>query len=372
MRKWPFGGMPENPTAWLTQVAKNRVLDQIRRERRTEPSDDDLEIALDSGDGQIFFSSEIRENQLRMIFACCHPSIAPDSQVALTLKIIGGFSVSEIARAYLSNDEAIAKMLTRSKKKLRATGVTLEIPPPVELNSRLDSVLKVLYLMFNEGYAASGGDELVRKDLCFEAIRLSGILAGHPVAAAPRVNALLALFLFQGARLSARSDHRGELLLLADQDRSLWDRAMLASGLEHLRLSADGNEVSDYHLEAEIAATYALAPSFETTDWPHILQLYERLQARHFSVVAELNKIVVLEKLYGLERGLSELMKLESEHGLSSFNLLHITKAHFLAELDQHDAALSSYERALDLTTNMPVRRFLTARIEALRSKLSQ
>ncbi len=177
------------------------------------------------------------------------------------------------------------------------------------------------------------------------------------------------LFLFQGARLSARADHHGELLLLSDQDRSLWDKDMLASGVDYLRSSARGSDLSDYHLEAEIAAKYALASSFETTDWQQILELYEMLQERHFSVVAELNKIVVLEKLYGPERGLSELMKLESEHGLSSFNLFHIAKAHFLAELGQNEVALSSYELAVNLTTNLPVRRFLTARIEALRSK---
>lgn len=370
LRKWPFGGMPDNPTAWLTQVAKNRVLDQIRRDRKMEPADEDLEIAEGSGGSDtILFSSEMHEDQLRMIFACCHPSIAPDSQVALTLKMIGGFSISEIARAYLSSDDAIAKMLTRAKKKLRETRMILEIPPPADLNSRLDSVLKVLYLMFNEGYAASGGDELVRKDLCIEAIRLCRILVVHPVTTAPRVHALLALFLLQAARFTTRSDHRGELLLLVDQDRSLWDKNMLASGLDQLRLSADGTELSDFHLEAEIAAMHALASSYESTDWQCIFDLYERLQARHFSVVAELNKIVVLERLRGAEHGLAALDKLESEHELNKFNLFHVTKGHFLTELGRFTSAVSSYERALDLTTNQPVRRFLAGRVEMLKSR---
>jgi RNA polymerase sigma-70 factor (ECF subfamily) len=302
------------------------------------------------------------------MFACCHPSIAPDSQVAVTLKIIGGFSVSEISRAYLSNDDTTAKMLTRAKKKLRASGVAPDIPPPSELASRLDSVLKVLYLMFNEGYAASGGDELVRKDLCFEAIRLGRILAAHPLTAAPRVHALLALFHFQGARLSARSGHRGELLLLADQDRTVWDSKMLSAGLDHFQLSASGSELSDFHLEAEIAATHALAPTFEATDWQRILELYERLQSRHFSAVAELNKMIVLEKLYGPERSMAALKQFEDVHDLNNFNLFHVTKAHFLAQTGQIEAATRSYERAVELTANNSVRRFLADRIETLRS----
>ena len=370
LKKWPFTGMPENPRAWLTQVAKNRVHDQLRRDRKIEPADEALEIAGESSvDENIFFSSEIHEDQLRMIFACCHPSIAPDSQVALTLKIIGGFGVTEIARAYLSNDEAIAKMLTRAKRKLRETGVALEIPSPSDLNFRLDSVLKVLYLMFNEGYAASGGDDLVRKDLCMEAVRLSRIVVSHPVTTAPRCHALLALFLFQVARLSARADHRGELLLFADQDRSLWDTNMLVSGMDHLRLSARGTELSDYHLEAEIAAAHSLAPTYESTDWQRILELYERLQKRHFSVVAELNKIVVLEMIHGPQHSLAALESLEIKHRLDNFNLFHITKAHFLTEIGHTKAALESYERALELTTNQPVRRFLAGRVEMVRSR---
>ena len=369
LRKWPFGGMPENPTAWLTQVAKNRVLDQIRRDRKIEPAGGDFEIVAESTDEEkIYFSSEMHEDQPRMIFACCHPSIAPDSQVALTLKIIGGFSVSEIARAYLSNDEAIAKMITRAKKGLRDKGVAFEIPSSIELNHRLDSVLRVLYLVFNEGYAASGGDELVRKDLCFEAIRLCRILTAHPVTTTPKVHALLALFMFQAARLSARCDHRGELLLLADQDRSLWDKSLLASGMEHFRRSAHGDELSDYHIEAEIAALHALAASYESTDWHRILECYERLQKLHFSVVAELNKIVVIEMIHGEQAALTALEHLESEHRLDSFNLFHITKAHFLAKIGSTKAALASYERALELTTNQPVRRFISGRIDSLKT----
>lgn len=369
LRKWPFGGMPENPTAWLTQVAKNRVLDQIRVDRKKEPAESFLELVAKSADDeQIFFSREIHEDQLRIIFACCHPSIAPDSQVALTLKIIGGFSISEIARAYLSNEAAIAKMLTRAKTRLRETGVALEIPAPSELNDRLESVLKVLYLMFNEGYAASGGDELVRKDLCFEAIRLCRVLAAHPVTTAPRVHALLALFLFQGARLSTRSDHRGELLLLADQDRSLWDKQMLASAIDHFQSSASGTELSNYHLETEIAAIHALAPSYESTDWARILETYEKLQKHQFSIVAELNRIVVLEKVQGPGHALIALQRFEKEYAVSNFNLFYITKAHFLVELSKSKEALAAYTRALDLTSNRPVRKFLFGRIKALSS----
>lgn len=227
LKKWPYGGIPENQLAWLIETAKNRMLDQLRRSKRVENIDEDFDIS----DKHLIdqrFSGEIDEDQLRMIFACCHPAIAADSQVALTLKVVGGFSVSEIARAYLAKDEAVAKMITRAKKSLLV--VPLQIPAGAELNERLDAVLRGLYLMFNEGYTASAGDDLVRIDLCFEAIRLAEIIARHPVTSSPKVHALAALFLFQAARLQARTNHRGELLLLADQDRSLGTRRCWPAG----------------------------------------------------------------------------------------------------------------------------------------------
>lgn len=369
LKTWPYRETPENPSAWLTQVAKNRVLDRLRRDNRTEPTDfdsTDFENAAETH-SEMHLAGEIDEDELRMIFACCHPSIPPDARVALTLKIVGGFSVAEIARAYLSGDEAVAKMLTRAKAKFRSGGVLLEIPAQADLNDRSESVMRVLYLMFNEGYAASAGEDLVRRDLCFEAIRLAQIIAGHPVTSGPKVHALTALFLFQAARLAARSDHHGELLLLSEQDRSLWDKRMLTAALEHFRLSATGVELSDYHLEAEIASHYSLAENFEATNWPRILACYDTLQSRKFSPVVELNRIIAYGKINGPEMALIELSELGGNYLMTSFNLFHITRAQFLSEIGNNKEAVSSYRRAIELTRNEPILRFLNKRIDQLK-----
>lgn len=367
LKKWPYGGIPENQSAWLIQVAKNRVIDQLRRGKKSE-SFESKEIYAAALPDEHHFEGELVEDQLRMIFACCHPAISPDSQVALTLKIVGGFSVGEIARAYLAKDESIAKMLTRAKHKLRTGEIPLEIPAQEELKERLDSVVRVLYLMFNEGYSASEGEELIRHDLCFEAIRLTRIILDHPIASHPKVHALAALFLFQAARLSTRTDRQGDLLLLADQDRSAWDQEMLAAGLEHFRQSAAGDEFTDYHVEAEIASLHALAPDFSSTDWKRIIECYDLLQARKFSPIVELNRIVAIGNIDGTEKALAELSSLGKNYLMTSFNLFHVTNAHFLAESGEIEAARNAYERAIELTKNETVKRFLRRKIEMLKS----
>lgn len=367
MKKWPFGGVPENPSAWLTQVAKNLVLDQLRRGKHSAELDAIETEPVDlSQSGETHFTAEIAEDQLRMIFACCHPSIPPDSQVALTLKIVGGFSVGEIARAYLSNNEAVAKMLTRAKTKLRSGGVALEIPDGNELNFRLDAVLRVLYLMFNEGYAATDGDELIRKDLCFEAIRLAEIVADHPVTSAPRANALAALLLFQASRLSARTGQQGELLLLADQDRDLWNKRLLSAGLNYLHQSASGDELSDYHIEAEIASLHSLSPDFASTDWNRILECYDALQSRKFSPVVELNRIVAVGHNHDSQAALEQLSGLAENYLMTSFNLFHITRAHFFAVSGKTAQAREAYNNAKRLTQNRAVLRFIESKTDSL------
>ncbi len=366
MRKWPFTGVPENPTAWLTQAAKNRIIDALRRDSRSERADDGFDIPDLSARAPVYFACEIGEDQLRMIFACCHPSIPPDGQVALTLKTVGGFSVAEIASAYLSNEEAVAKMLTRAKSRVRNGRIGLDIPVAEEITARLDAVLRVLYLVFNEGYGASGGSELVRRDLCFEAIRLVEALARHPRTALPKVHAAAALFLFQASRLAARTDHLGELVLLEDQDRSTWDRELIGRGLRHMKLSAAGDELSAFHLEAEIAGIYTLAPDYASTDWPRILECYTLLRQISFSPVSELNRIIVLSRIDGPAAALAELDSLASGHPLDNYNLYHITRGHLLIELGDAAEARSALGRALSLTRNSTVARFLEARTAEL------
>lgn len=371
LKTWPFAGFPDNPQAWLIQVSKNKMLDRFRRARRWASLDDGdaaIETALlaVSEESTVRFADEVNEDQLRMIFACCHPAISPDAQVALTLKTVGGFGVSEIASAFLAKEDAVARMLSRAKQKLRESKLPFEIPSPADMPARLDAALKALYLMFNEGYAASDGNELIRRDLCVEAIRLVAILAEHPVTGVPKTHALAALLLFQGARLPTRLDETGELLLLSEQDRTQWDRAMIECGMTHLLRAADGDVLSDYHLEAEIASCHTLATDFASTDWPRILECYDLLQARHFSPVVELNRIIAFAKVNGPQDGLTELNQLGGHPQAKNYYLFHVTKAHFLEEKDWSGEAVAAYEHAASLTKNAAVRRFIEKKIDAL------
>jgi len=368
LRLWPHQGAPDNPSAWLIQVAKNLMLDGLRRDSRLQPAPDGIEGSIESlrrfpAEADAAFANEIRDDQLRMIFTCCHPMIPEDGQIALTLKTVGGFSVSEIARAFLSQEPAIAKTLTRAKQRLRELNIKLEMPQPNKLPARLESVLSVIYLMFNEGYSALEGEELVRTDLCHEAIRLCELLAEHPVTGAPKVHALGALLLFQGARLTARCDAAGELLLLSEQDRSLWDRAMIKRGLYRLRKSASGDEISDYHLEAEIASCHTLAASFEATDWPRVLDCYEELLDRNPSPIVALNRIVALAKVDGVEAGLVELNRLAEDRTLRNYYPFHAARGELLREAGRKGEAIDAYQKALSLTSSEPIRRFLMKRV---------
>lgn len=367
LRRWPYHGVPDAPAAWLVQVAKNRLLDRLRRRARWEASGDAAEEAVALAEAPPApppaFDRELTDDQLGMIFACCHPAVPPDAQVALTLKAVCGFSTVEVARAYLSGREAAAKLLVRAKARLREAGVRLEIPPPAELAARLDAVLAVVYLMFNEGYSAHEGEELVRADMCAEAVRLAELLAAHPATATPRANALAALLLFQAARLGARRDAAGEMLLLAEQDRSLWDRAMILRGLERMRRSADGSEVSDYHLEAEIASCHALAPSFDETDWPRVLSCYDALERLKPSPVVALNRVVALARVRGAAAGLEALARLAGHRAMLGYYPLHATRGELLREAGDPAGAAGAYRRALELTSSAPVRRFLLRRL---------
>jgi RNA polymerase sigma factor (sigma-70 family) len=371
LRQWPFQGTPDNPTAWLIQVAKNDLLDRLRRDARWRGEENEIDAAIDrlstKGDeAAARFSREVHDDQLRLLFLSCHPLLMEEAQVALALKTIGGFSVPEIARAFLTRESTVARSLTRAKQRLREHHARFETPPPDKLPQRLDAVLKVLYLMFNEGYSASDGESLVRLDLCQEAIRLAELLADHPVTGVPRVHALVALFLFQGARLPARTDARGELLLLADQDRSKWNQAFLKRGLTALKRSASGAELSDYHLEAEIAACHSLAPSFEATDWARVLKCYEDLLARKASPIIELNRTIAYSRVYGAQAGLAELEKLRGNRLLQNYYPFYAALAELLRELGEWARAIEAYEQAMTLTSSQPARQFLRRRIESL------
>ncbi|MCO6509848.1 MAG: sigma-70 family RNA polymerase sigma factor [Aridibacter famidurans] len=373
---WSYKGLPDNPRAWLIQVAKNNILDRLRKSSRDADLEEGSRLldawARSAGSSvDTAFEKEIREDQLQMIFACCHPALTPDSRIALTLKTVGGFSVGEIAVAFLSNKDAVAKMLVRAKKKLRDEGARMEIPAPSELGPRLESVLKVLYLMFNEGYSASGGESAVRTDLCHEAIRLARLLADHPLTSQPKVHALAALFLFQASRLPARSGEGGTLTILPDQDRSLWDRKMIAEGLRHFRSSASGSEISDYHLEAEIASYHAVSEDYGSTDWRALLEAYDRLLERRYSQIAALNRIIALAEVEGPDKALEELQTLADEK-LEAYYPYHVTLAELQRRTGLGEDALRSYEFAAGLVENEAVKRFLRKRREEIGAKGSE
>lgn len=299
-----------------------------------------------------------------MVFLCCHPAIPSDARVALSLKTAGGFSVAEIARAFLVPDATIAQRLVRAKRQLRAERVTFDLPSGPERTARLDSVLEVIYLLFNEGCAARSGDDLVRVDLCTEALRLSRLVAGNAEASTPAAHALVALIAFQAARLPARVDAAGEIVLLEHQDRSAWDTRLVAMGFAHFERSAEGDALTTYHVQAAIAAAHAGAERFEATPWPMILDLYDQLMALHPSPLVALNRVVAVWKVRGTEAALLDLAALEAEPALAAYYLLPAVRGRLLAERGDAAAARQAFASALERPCSEPERRLLQRRLQ--------
>ncbi len=371
LNQWQFKGIPENANAWMIQVAKNHILDQFRKKQKLDSNGEELLKTLEISSNEnietkLRYPKELNEDLLCMMFATCHPLLKPDSQIALTLKTVSGFSVSEIARAFLSKKEAVAKMITRAKKTLQKNKIKLQIPPPNQLQKRLDAVLKVLYLMFNEGYSSAQSKELIREDLCYEAIRLAQKLSDHPVTTSPKIQALLALFFFQAARLKTRHNESKDFLPLAEQERELWDKKLINVGLYHFKQSAKGTELSDYHLEAEIASCHIFTDDFDSTDWQQILNCYEELLRRKYSPVIELNKIIVLSKVKGAEIALEELNKFKASKQLENYFPMYVATAQIQFENGMFQESSDSYKQAIKLTENDSIKRFLEKKIENL------
>jgi len=356
---WPFQGIPENPPAWLIQVAKRRALDAIRREALAEKLPD-LTRAFPADDAGHF-----ADDELTMMFLCCHPALVRETRIALTLKSVAGFSVREIARAFLAEEAAIAQRLVRGKRQIRDREMKFEMPIGAELLARLDSVLEVLYLFFNEGYSAHEGEELLRQDLCEEAIRLARLVAGHPATGVPKTHALLALLLLQASRLPARVSAEGELFLMRDQDRSLWDRRLIAEGMTHLDLSARGDELTSYHLQAGIASHHAVARTFADTDWQEIAELYEQLCALDPNPVIALNRAIALSRWKGPEAGIQALSEIEGHPALAHYHLLPATLGELWSELGGTKRASAYYRAALECPCTEPERRLLQRKLEA-------
>ncbi len=364
--RWPRDGIPANPTAWLIQVAKHRALDALRRERLADDRETRIreEIARwgDAEPSAILDDPVIIDDQLRMIFICCHSAIPAETRVTLTLKLAGGFGAREIARAFLAEETAIHQRLVRAKRRIREAGLALEMPDGAQLPERLESVLEVLYAMFTEGHTAHSGDALLRRDICDEAMRLGALLLRHQRFARPDVHALMALFHLQAARFETRSDSEGELLLLADQDRSRWDRAHMGAGLRHLERSAAGDEMSRYHIEAELAACHTLAPSWEETDWRRIVELYDRLMNIVQSPIVALNRSIAVAEVAGAGAGLAALEELHGQRVLRRYAPYDAALGEMLRRLGRYEEALAHFARAAEHAGSVPVRRFLERR----------
>lgn len=371
LQQWRFHGVPDNPQGWLLTAARNKALDILRRRATFRRKEQELERRLgerQARDGVAASSGieGVADEQLAMIFACCSPALLSEARVALTLKAVSGFSVGEIARAFLAEEAAIAQRLVRAKRRIREAQITLTIPAAADIPRRLDSVLQVLYLLFNEGYAAHKGENLVREDLCGEAIRLAQLLASRADTGLPKVHALLALFYFQAARLEARVDGEGNLLLLAEQDRSQWDQAVLALGVERLEQAAHGGELTEYHLQAAIAAVHATSSSVAETDWARLVALYDELLALAPSPVVALNRAVAQSMVEGPEAALASLDELRTEATLKCYYLLPAVRADLLRRLGRMAEAVACYREALAYPCSEPERRFLQRRMESL------
>ena len=365
VEQWPSAGVPEFPRAWIIQTARHKAIDRIRRRTRFEEK---LESYATSGlvktsEEPDYDTNEIPDDRLRLIFTCCHPALALEAQVALTLRMLGGLETDEIARAFLVPTTTMAQRLVRAKRKIRDAGIPYTTPDTNDMPARLDAVLTVIYLVFNEGYAATRGESLVRADLCAEAVRLGRLvrilMAPQPPAEA---TALLSLMLLHDSRRDARLDETGDLILLEDQDRSRWNHQQIAEALPLVEEALRGGTGS-FELQAAIAAVHCQAARAEDTDWPQIVQLYDLLERLDPSPIVSLNRAVAVAMVEGPETGLALIDALAESGDLDNYHLLHAARADMLRRIGSAAEAVKSYERALALVSNESERRFLERRL---------
>jgi RNA polymerase sigma-70 factor (ECF subfamily) len=366
---WKIKGIPENPSAWLYTVAKRKALDAIRQKKIHTEIESELAKAFQSewtmapAVQHLFFDHEIEDSQLRMMFACCHPAIPYESQLALTLKTLCGLSVSEIAHSFLTNEETITKRLYRAREKIREEKIDLELPSSQTLLSRLETVLHTLYLLFTEGYNSSHPDQLIRHDLCEEAMRLCLLLTKKSLTDLPNTRALMALMCFQASREDARLTSSGNIILLKHQDRRLWNQELIEKGNAYLNASADGDAFSEYHLEAAIAACHSRAESFEATDWRGMLRLYELLSSIKSDPFVEMNKAIVLGLAESPEKGLEALKGIT---GLENNSIYHAAMGDFHQQFNHTMEAKAYYMKAISLTKSKSEIELLQEKITSL------
>jgi RNA polymerase sigma factor (sigma-70 family) len=370
MEKWPQSGVPDNPGAWLMATAKNRAIDRLRREKTYERKQEEVArdtgvlFAMERSDFEAAADDEIGDDLLALIFTCCHPLLSREARVALTLRLLGGLTTAEIASAFLAGESTIAQRLVRAKRTLRDAEVPFEVPRGAEVGERLPSVLEVIYLVFNEGYAASAGEEWVRTDLCEEALRLGRILA-ELAPREPEVHGLVALMEIQASRNAARRGPGGEPVLLLDQDRGRWDPLLIVRGRRALERAEElPSPMGPYGLQAAIAACHASAIQPEETDWVRIAALYEALTQIAPSPIVELNRAVAVSMAFGPETGLALLEEIKDEPALAKYHLLPSARGDFLEKLGRHEEAASEFKRAAGMTSNDRERELLLRRAE--------
>jgi RNA polymerase sigma-70 factor (ECF subfamily) len=365
LEQWPRDGVPANPRAWLVSAGRFKAIDGIRRRARFDSIEDVGEqVDALADDAAPWDAESIEDDRLRLVFTCCHPALSPDAQVALTLREVCGLTTEEIAQAFLSTAPTLAQRIVRAKAKIRDARIPYQVPTPAELPQRLDSVLRVVYLVFNEGYSASSGDSLTRLDLSGEAIRLGRLLV--ELLPEPEAIGLLALMLLQESRRAARASPTGELVLLADQDRSLWNRDQIAEGSALVERALASRRFGPYTLQAAIAAVHAGAASADATDWREIVGLYDLLLRADPSPVVELNRAVAVAMRDGPAAGLALVDTILARGDLQDYRLAHAAQADLCRRLGRTAQARAAYERALALTRQAPERRFLERRLAEL------
>jgi RNA polymerase sigma factor (sigma-70 family) len=366
LNTWKFGKIPENPQGWLYQTARNKAIDLLRRQQVKYKIDSELaallrsEYTLAPTVHEMFTQHEIKDSQLRMMFACCHPSIPAEAQISLMLKTLCGLSVKEISNAFLTNEESISKRIYRIKEKIRAEHIALEYPGADAMPMRVGAILKTLYLLFNEGYNSSHPEKLIREDLCEEAMRLTILLSENEKTCLPETNALLALMCYHVSRFNTRIDDRGMIILLKDQDRKLWNKYLIDTGNDYMQRSAEGGKISEMHLEAAIASLHANAVKYEDTHWKAILHLYDELLLRTGNPMVTLNRALVLAEAGDCESAIKELEQMKS---LISNCYYHTSLAELYLRTGKKAQAKQSLGTALELTSSH-------AEIELIRKKL--